>query len=631
MLRTELSDHRRSRESDLLRALAARDPLAFAEAYHRTVAGAHACARRLLSSSADVEALLRTVYAELWERPPTQGPLEGWVRARCFALGAEELRARGAAPSSPSTSSLLTDLPKPDVRYLDAAERALAELHEEDRHALLLAHDRGVSGEGQPVGGGQALTRALLALAGPETSTADDSALADDACDDVAGMGDWTLGLVDEAAATAIEAAVAARPGCAARVRALRRGRRRLEGLPPTPDMGQRILVTVLTSEPGSAASEPASEPGSAASEPASEPAAAPAPRPEQPLAVGSPTSPAGVGARPTAAEPSMSDDEPDEAEVTTGELRLADILGEPEAGMPAATGPAEAEGRPGQPVAESAARGAGLAGSGVGAAERPAPNGWAPASDDEDSAIVAITRAAAPPAAGSPAAGSPAAGGVGAAGGLGAADESGEPPPAWSAPEGATAPGTVAGPGVLPGRSTPVAPGERPVAPGERPVSPGERPVSPGEPTAERPGPPPVAAAAGAPPASPQPRLEDPAPAEPTAERPGPPTSGAGGAHPLGGAPPAPEPYAELGELDPPALERPTGTAGGQGAPPRAADDGDAYDDEAPYPEEELFPRPSTGRRVLSGLGGWVLPILLGCVIGLLLAKLAVDVFLSG
>jgi hypothetical protein len=33
----------------------------------------------------------------------------------------------------------------------------------------------------------------------------------------------------------------------------------------------------------------------------------------------------------------------------------------------------------------------------------------------------------------------------------------------------------------------------------------------------------------------------------------------------------------------------------------------------------------------VLSALGGWVLPILLGCVIGLLLAKLAVDVFLSG
>ncbi|MGH8904312.1 MAG: RNA polymerase sigma factor [Egibacteraceae bacterium] len=254
MLLTELEDHRRSAEPILLDALQARDPLALAEIYHRTVPAAHACVRRLLSPPARIEALLRTVYLELWENPPKDVPLEGWIRGRCFALAADDLRAHHTAPASPSAATLLPDLPAPDVRYLDAIERCLSELGERERMILLLAHDCGVDTAAQGGDAAEALDLALLELAGPETSSADAAALRSDPCPDGLWMGDWVLGLVDHSIAQEFEAFVASRPGCAARARALRRGRRRLEGLPPTPDMGQRILVTVVLASPVSAA-----------------------------------------------------------------------------------------------------------------------------------------------------------------------------------------------------------------------------------------------------------------------------------------------------------------------------------------------------------------------------------------
>lgn len=250
MLPTELADHRRSDEPTLVNALRARDPLALAEAYHRTVSAAYACARRLLSSPAQIEALLQMVYAEMWENPPEAIPLEGWIRARCFALATDDLRERKAAPAAPSAAAVLPDLPTPEVRYLDATERALAELDERARAVLLLAHDCGIDTETQGGDAAQVLDRALRALAGPDTSGSDASALSEDPCPDALRMGDWVLGLADEATATELEADVGTRPGCAARARALRRGRRRLEGLPPTPDMGQRVLVTVLSALP---------------------------------------------------------------------------------------------------------------------------------------------------------------------------------------------------------------------------------------------------------------------------------------------------------------------------------------------------------------------------------------------
>lgn len=248
MLRTDLPDHRRATEEELLTALRERDPLALAESYHRTIPAAHATARRLLSASAEVEALLREVYSELWSSPPEHTGLEGWVRSRCFTIASEDLRDRDAPPASPSLTTLLPELPRPEVRYLDAAERALAELDDAQRRALLLAHDKGVPSEEQDAdGAAMSLIDALLALAGPEPGADPPQP---QACADVPQLGDWVLGLLPADRAASIAAEVAARPECGGVAKAMRRGRRRLEGLPPTPDMGQRVLVTVLAGAP---------------------------------------------------------------------------------------------------------------------------------------------------------------------------------------------------------------------------------------------------------------------------------------------------------------------------------------------------------------------------------------------
>ncbi|MBA2528862.1 MAG: hypothetical protein H0V19_02685, partial [Euzebyales bacterium] len=84
MLPTDPPDHRRTTEAGLLAALRQRDPLALAEAYHRTVPAAYAVARRLLPGSAQVETLLRSLYADLWGNPPGDVALVGWVRRRTF-------------------------------------------------------------------------------------------------------------------------------------------------------------------------------------------------------------------------------------------------------------------------------------------------------------------------------------------------------------------------------------------------------------------------------------------------------------------------------------------------------------------------------------------------------------------
>jgi DNA-directed RNA polymerase specialized sigma24 family protein len=248
VLRTDLPDHRRATDADLIAALGRRDPLALAESYHRTIPAAHAVARRVLSSSAEVEAVLREVYGQLWESPPADAALEAWVRSRCFATAADDLRERDAAPASPSLTAVLPELPRPEVRYLDAAERALADLDDTQRRVLLHAHDKGVGTEEQDTAdAGAALVAALLALAGPEPGGHD---IDPQRCADIPLLGDWILGLLPPARAEEVAEQVAARPECGALAKALRRGRRRLEGLPPTPDMGQRVLVVVLAGAP---------------------------------------------------------------------------------------------------------------------------------------------------------------------------------------------------------------------------------------------------------------------------------------------------------------------------------------------------------------------------------------------
>jgi DNA-directed RNA polymerase specialized sigma24 family protein len=244
VLRAHLPDHRHSSESVLLEGLRSKDPLALAEVYHRTVPAAYACGRRLLGAPAEIEALLRAVYSELWERPPDGESVETWVRRRCFALAAEHLRELGRGPAAPSAAELLADLPEPTERRHDPVEELLAALDPGVRRILLEAHDRGVStaAADDPREAALALEEALLALAGAD---ADGEEVPDASACGGLPLGDWVLGLLAPDLAERVQQEAGARDACAVRARLLRRGRRRLEGLPPTPDMGQRILVSI--------------------------------------------------------------------------------------------------------------------------------------------------------------------------------------------------------------------------------------------------------------------------------------------------------------------------------------------------------------------------------------------------
>lgn len=298
MLRIERPDYRRSKEAELLEGLRSHDPLALAEVYHRTSPAAHACARRLLGGAREAEALMHAVYGELWASPPETARLEGWVRSRCFRVGTDYLRAHDQPPASRSLALLLPDLPEPTDPSHDPAEETLAALPEEERRALLLAHDQGMPTSAQDDPDAVAgLDRALMALAGPGEGADDGST---DACADVTGMADWTLGLLAADHAADVTAAVIDRPACASRSRALRRGRRRLEGLPPAPDLGQRVLASVLGSSTASPPHVELASPGS--------PGATDAPsRPAASSSLGgAPPSPI-----PAARIPSALDDEP--------------------------------------------------------------------------------------------------------------------------------------------------------------------------------------------------------------------------------------------------------------------------------------------------------------------------------
>ena len=247
-----LPDHQQTSDADLLAALHNRDPLAFVEVYQRTAPAAHAIARRLLGRIPHVEAALRLVYADLWLTPPSDGSLVQWVRSRCFAVASIDLRHRAAPPGEPSVLTILEDLPPPTVHHVSRVERALAALPPAVRRAVLLAHDAGVASAEQADPEAAALLEAgLLVLGDP------DSAL-DVTAPPVGTMGDWALGLLTAADAEVVAAAVAADPQLAARATRLHAGRRRLEGLPASPNTSQRILGHVLAT---SVASTPAALP----------------------------------------------------------------------------------------------------------------------------------------------------------------------------------------------------------------------------------------------------------------------------------------------------------------------------------------------------------------------------------
>ena len=245
MLRTDLIDHRGTDDATLLRALAEGDAIALAEAYHRTVTAAHACARRLLASPVEIEALMRAVYSELWEEPPVDAALEGWIRGRCFNLGAGYLRQRNLrAPSS--SLAVHTSGVDADAHHSenDPLERMISELTPQQQEALVRAHDQGIrTADQDDAEAGWSLLHALLVLASPLT---DDERHAAEMCSSGVALANWMFGLLPPHEAATVPGTAAEPTPCGRLAGVLRRARRRFEPLPPTPDLGHRVLASVL-------------------------------------------------------------------------------------------------------------------------------------------------------------------------------------------------------------------------------------------------------------------------------------------------------------------------------------------------------------------------------------------------
>ena len=246
MLRTDLTDHRGTDDASLVRAVADGDAIALAEAYHRTITAAHACARRLLASPVEIEALLRSVYSELWEEPPVDQALEGRVRARCFTLGTGYLRQRGLRAPSASLSAWTSGVDADDRNAgHDPLERMIAELTTEQQAALVRAHDQGLrTAEHEDPEAGVALQHALLVLASPLT---DDERHAAEMCSSGVALANWIFGLLPPHEAATVPGTAAEPTPCGRLAGVLRRARRRFEPLPPTPDLGHRVLAWVLS------------------------------------------------------------------------------------------------------------------------------------------------------------------------------------------------------------------------------------------------------------------------------------------------------------------------------------------------------------------------------------------------
>jgi DNA-directed RNA polymerase specialized sigma24 family protein len=245
VLRTDLTDHRGTDDARLLSALADGDAIALAEAYHRTVTAAHACARRMLASPVEIEALMRAVYGDLWEEPPVDAALEGWVRARCFTLGAGYLRQRSLRAPSPSLATFTSGVEAEPHAVSESLEQIISELTEQQRQALVRAHDQGIpTAQQDDPDAGWSLLHALLVLASPLT---DDERHAAEMCSSGVALANWTFGLLLPHEASTVPGTAAEPTPCGRLAGVLRRARRRFEPLPPTPDLGHRVLASVLT------------------------------------------------------------------------------------------------------------------------------------------------------------------------------------------------------------------------------------------------------------------------------------------------------------------------------------------------------------------------------------------------
>ena len=177
----------------------------------------------------------RAVYSDLWEEPPTDTSLEGWVRARCFNLGAGYLRQRHLQAPSPSLARYTSGIDADGHGGNDTLEQMISELTEQQQAALVRAHDQGVrTSEQDDPDAGWSLLHAMLALASPLT---DDERHAAEMCSSGVALANWTFGLLPPHEATLVPGTPAEPTPCGRLAGVLGRARRRFEPLPPTPDL----------------------------------------------------------------------------------------------------------------------------------------------------------------------------------------------------------------------------------------------------------------------------------------------------------------------------------------------------------------------------------------------------------
>lgn len=168
-------------DAELVRKTAARDERAFAELYDRYGSILFGLLLRILHSRPEAEDVLQEVFLQIWQQAhafdSTRGRAFTWLVTLARSRAIDRLRSASARERAAQRSA-------EEVRVVDSVEtaddalargergevvrRALAELPEEQRQALLLAYLGGMSqseiaaSEGLPLGTVKTRTRAGL-------------------------------------------------------------------------------------------------------------------------------------------------------------------------------------------------------------------------------------------------------------------------------------------------------------------------------------------------------------------------------------------------------------------------------------------------------------------------------------
>lgn len=169
-------------DSELLRAVARGDELAFARVYDRYSPILLGLMLRILRSRAEAEDVLQEVFLQVWQRAHSFDPARGraftWLvtlaRSRAIdrlrSVGSRERAAQRSAEDAPPESEPVewADAAAVRAERAEAVQAALAELPEEQRQVLVLAYLEGMSqseiaaAKNQPLGTVKTRTRSAL-------------------------------------------------------------------------------------------------------------------------------------------------------------------------------------------------------------------------------------------------------------------------------------------------------------------------------------------------------------------------------------------------------------------------------------------------------------------------------------